>query len=46
MKFREAKKVDRKSGGSPIKGLSFFSTRLPAVAGEYFVVGAIHTLEH
>ena len=28
MKFREANKVDRKSGGSPIKGLSFF----PAIA--------------
>jgi hypothetical protein len=23
MKFREASKLDRKSGGSPIKGLSF-----------------------
>jgi hypothetical protein len=30
MKFREANKVDRKSGGSPIKGLSFLH---PAING-------------
>ncbi len=48
MKFREANKVDRKSGGSPIKGLSFsLSCNRPRIIGSrangLFLLRKAHT---